>query len=140
MSWTTRGRQTSWGRVVRQFVALASGESVARLFGLVATLILARRLEPPGFGLVTLGITLVGWMVLGLRQARAFALGNVVARVAFLIGVVALIYGHGDVLRVPYLQALSELVYGLVIIAMVARGFGITRPRVDLEAWKETLR
>jgi len=218
-SWTTRGRQTSWGRVVRQFVALAGGEGVARLFGLVATLILARRLEPSGFGLVTLGITLVGWfgvvvdsgtetlnvrdisraphrfreiadrvlglrialaiatggvyaigvalfaksgatrsvllpfalvmpavalnlrwMVLGLRQARAIALGNVVARIAFLIGVVALIYGHGDVLRVPYLQAFSELVYGLVIVAMVARGFGITRPRVDLVAWKETLR
>ena len=219
MSWTTRGRQTSWGRVVRQFVALAGGEGVARLFGLVATLILARRLEPSGFGLVTLGITLVGWfgvvvdsgtetlnvrdisraphrfreiadrvlglrialalatggvyaigvalfaksgatrsvllpfalvmpavalnlrwMVLGLRQARAIALGNVVARIAFLIGVLALIYGHRDVLRVPYLQAFSELVYGLVIIAMVARGFGITRPRIDLEAWKETLR
>jgi len=61
MSWTTRGRQTSWGRVVRQFVALAGGEGIARLFGLVATLILARRLEPSGFGLVTLGITLVGW-------------------------------------------------------------------------------
>ena len=219
MSWTTRGRQSSWGRVVRQFVALASGEGIARLFGLVATLILARRLEPSGFGLVTLGITLVGWfgvvvdsgtetlnvrdiarapdrfreiadrvlglrialaiatgglyaigvalfaksgatrsvllpfalvmpavalnlrwMVLGLRQARAIAIGNVVARIAFLIGVVAFVYGHGDVLRVPYLQAFSELVYGLVIIAIVARGLGITRPKVDLAAWKETLR
>jgi O-antigen/teichoic acid export membrane protein len=219
MSWTTRGRQTSWGRVVRQFVALAGGEGVARLFGLVATLILARRLEPSGFGLVTLGMTLVGWfgvvvdsgtetlnvrdiaraperfreiadrvlglrialaiatggvyaigvalfaksgatrsvllpfalvmpavalnlrwMVLGLRQARAIALGNVAARVAFLIGVVALIYGHSDVLRVPYLQAFSELVYGVVIIAIVARGMGISRPVVDLAAWKATLR
>src|SRR5947209_16727899 len=61
MSWTTRGRQTSWGRVMRSFVALASGEGIARLFGLAATLILARRLEPAGFGLITLGITLVGW-------------------------------------------------------------------------------
>jgi O-antigen/teichoic acid export membrane protein len=203
---------------MRSFVALASGEGIARLFGLVATLILARRLEPSGFGLVTLGITLVGWfgvvvdsgtetlnvreisrapdrfreiadrvlglrlalaivtgacyavgvalfaksgatrnvllpfalvmpavalnlrwMVLGLRQARAIAIGNVAARIAFLIGVVALIYGHGDVLRVPYLQAFSELVYGLVIIVIVARGFGISRPRIDLDAWKATL-
>ena len=54
MSWTTRGRQTSWGRVMRSFVALASGEGIARLFGLAATLILARRLEPAGFGLITL--------------------------------------------------------------------------------------
>jgi PST family polysaccharide transporter len=218
-SWATRGRQSSWGRVVRSFVALVSGEGVARLFGLVATLILARRLHPAGFGLVTLGITLVGWfgvvvdagtetlnirdisrepsrfreiadrvlglrialaivtgagyaigvaifakssatrdvllpfalvmpavalnlrwMVLGLRQARAIAMGNVAARIAFLIGVAALIEAPTDVLRVPYLQALSEVVYGAVIIAIVARGFGITRPRVDLEAWKETLR
>ena len=217
--WTARGRQTSWGRVMRSFVALASGEGIARLFGLAATLILARRLEPTGFGLITLGITLVGWfgvvvdsgtetlnvrdiaraperfreiadrvlglrlalaivtgggyaagvalfakseltrsvllpfalvmpavalnlrwMVLGVRQARAIALGNIVARIAFLIGVAALVYGHGDLLRVPYLQAMSELVYGLVIIAVVARGFGISRPRVDLAAWKETLR
>jgi PST family polysaccharide transporter len=199
-------------------VALASGEGVARLFGLVATLILARRLEPSGFGLVTLGITLVGWfgvvvdsgtetlnvrdiarephrfreiadrvlglrlalaiatgavfaigvelfanselsrsvllpfalvmpavainlrwMVLGLRQARAIALGNVVARIAFLIGVVALVATEDDILRVPYLQALSEFVYGLVIIAVVARGFGLARPKIDIAAWKGTL-
>jgi PST family polysaccharide transporter len=219
MSWTTRGRQTSWGRVIRSFVALASGEGVARMFGLVATLILARRLHPDGFGLVTLGITLVGWfgvvvdsgtetlnvrdisraperfreiadrvlglrialaivtgagyvigvalfaksgatrsvlmpfalvmpavalnlrwMVLGLRQARAIAIGNVAARIAFLIGVLAVVYSSRDILRVPYLQAFSELVYGLVIIALVARGFGISRPRIDLAAWKDTLR
>src|SRR5204862_4039766 len=54
--------------------------------------------------------------------------------------VVVFIYDQGDVLRVPYLQAFSELVYGLVIIALVARGFGISRPRVDLAAWKDTLR
>ncbi len=218
-SWTTRGRQTSWGRVVRSFVALVSGESVARLFGLIATLMLARRLHPAGFGLITLGITLVGWfgvvvdsgtetlnirdisraperfreiadrvlglrlalavvvgagyaigvelfanssasrsvllpfalvmpavalnlrwMVLGLRRARAIAIGNVVARIVFLIGVALLVSSQQDILRVPYLQALSELAYGLVIIAMVARGFGVTRPRIDLVAWKETLR
>jgi O-antigen/teichoic acid export membrane protein len=204
---------------MRSFVALAGGEGVARLFGLVATLVLARRLEPSGFGLVTLGITLVGWfgivvdsgtetlnireisrapdrfreiadrvlglrlvlalvaggayalgvvefanselsrsvllpfalvmpavalnlrwMVLGLRQARAIALGNVAARIIFLIGVVTLVYGHQGLLRVPYLQAFSELVYGLVIIGIVARGFGWARPRVDLLAWKQTLR
>ena len=218
-SWTTRGRGTSWGRVVRSFVALAGGEGVARLFGLAATLILARRLEPTGFGLVTLGITLVGWfgivvdsgtetlsirdisrapdrfreiadsvlglrlalsivaagiyaagvalfansslsrsvllpfalvmpavalnlrwMVLGLRQARAIALGNVAARIVFLVGVVTLVYGHSGLLRVPYLQAVSEFAYGVVIILIVARGFGISRPRVDLAGWKQTLR
>jgi PST family polysaccharide transporter len=80
------------------------------------------------------------WMVLGLRQARAIAIGNVAARIAFLIGVLAVVEGPSGVLRVPYLQALSELVYGAVIIAIVARGFGITRPRIDLDAWKQTLR
>jgi O-antigen/teichoic acid export membrane protein len=93
------------------------------------------------FALVMPAVALnLRWMVLGLRQARAIAIGNVAARIAFLIGVVAVVYGSGDILRVPYLQALSELVYGLVIIALVARGFGISRPRIDLAAWKDTLR
>lgn len=38
-----------------------TGEVTARLIGFFAVLVLARRLGPDGFGLVTLGLTLVAW-------------------------------------------------------------------------------
>jgi O-antigen/teichoic acid export membrane protein len=47
--------------LLRSFSTLAVGEVVARLAGLVAVLLLARRLGPVGFGIVTLGLTLIGW-------------------------------------------------------------------------------
>ena len=50
-----------WRVLVRSFSTLAAGEIVARLAGLAAVLLLARRLGPAGFGVVTLGLTLVGW-------------------------------------------------------------------------------
>jgi len=50
-----------WRVLVRSFSTLAAGELVARLAGLAAVLLLARRLGPAGFGIVTLGLTLVGW-------------------------------------------------------------------------------
>lgn len=51
----------SWRVLVRSFSTLAVGEVVARLAGLAAVLLLARRLGPVGFGIVTLGLTLIGW-------------------------------------------------------------------------------
>jgi len=53
-----------WRLLVRSFATLAVGEAVARAFGLVAVVVLARELEPAGFGIVTLGATLVLWFAL----------------------------------------------------------------------------
>jgi O-antigen/teichoic acid export membrane protein len=50
-----------WRTVVRRFAALAVGEGAARLVGFFVVLLLARRLGPGGFGIVTLGLTLVAW-------------------------------------------------------------------------------
>jgi O-antigen/teichoic acid export membrane protein len=50
-----------WRTVLRRFAALAAGESAARFVGFFVVLILARRLGPGGFGVVTLGLTLVAW-------------------------------------------------------------------------------
>jgi O-antigen/teichoic acid export membrane protein len=54
----------SWPGLVRSFGALAIGEGIARVLSFVALIVLARRLGPNGFGLVTLGTTLVVWFSL----------------------------------------------------------------------------
>ena len=54
----------NWDALVRGFGALALGDGVARLPGIVAILLLARRLEPTDFGVVILGLTLMGWFSL----------------------------------------------------------------------------
>lgn len=93
------------------------------------------------FSLVLPAIALnLRWMVLGVRGAKAVAIGNTLARAAILVGVVLFVSGRGDVVRVPYLEAVGEVVYGLVIIVIVARRFGFVRPKVDLRAWAMTLR
>jgi O-antigen/teichoic acid export membrane protein len=46
---------------MKSFGWLVLGEGFARLFGFVAVILMARRLDPDGFGLVTLGATLVIW-------------------------------------------------------------------------------
>jgi O-antigen/teichoic acid export membrane protein len=53
--------QRGWKMIARRFAALFAGEGVARVVGFVLVLVLARRLEPDGFGVVTLGLTLVAW-------------------------------------------------------------------------------
>jgi O-antigen/teichoic acid export membrane protein len=53
--------QRGWKMIGRRFAALFAGEGVARAVGFVLVLVLARRLEPDGFGVVTLGLTLVAW-------------------------------------------------------------------------------
>lgn len=52
--------QRSWRLVLRRSAALAGGEVAARVAGFFVVLILARRLDPEGLGIVTLGLTLVG--------------------------------------------------------------------------------
>lgn len=54
----------AWQTVIRSFGVLLGGEAVARAMGLIAIVALARRLEPEGFGLVTLGSTLAVWFSL----------------------------------------------------------------------------
>jgi O-antigen/teichoic acid export membrane protein len=51
----------TWDALVRGFATLALGDGVARLPGIAAILLLARRLEPTDFGVVMLGLTLFGW-------------------------------------------------------------------------------
>lgn len=50
-----------WRMIVRRFAALLAGETTARVIGFVIVLLLARRLGPTGFGVVTFGLTLVTW-------------------------------------------------------------------------------
>jgi O-antigen/teichoic acid export membrane protein len=50
-----------WRLMLRRFAALSAGEGAARLVGFAVVLVLARRLQPDGFGVVTLGLTLVAW-------------------------------------------------------------------------------
>ena len=50
-----------WRTVLRRFSALMAGELGARVLGFVIVLVLATRLGPAGFGIVTFGLTLVAW-------------------------------------------------------------------------------
>src|SRR5205085_2349489 len=209
----------SWRVLVRSFAALASGEVAGRAFGLVGVLVLARRLGPSDFGIVTFALSLVGWcglgvdsgtgllnvrdiarephrfrelaervlglrltisilsaglfvvavetlgrstrvrdavvlfavvlpalalnlrwMVLGIRAAKAVAVGNVAARAVLAAGIVVLVRGSPDLHRVPFVELVAETVYAVVIVAAVGRRFGLLRPRVDVAAWIATLR
>ena len=53
--------QAGWRNLVRSFLTLLAGEGAARVLGLATVLILARRLGPGGFGLITFGTALVAW-------------------------------------------------------------------------------
>jgi O-antigen/teichoic acid export membrane protein len=50
--------------LLRSFSTLAVGEMLARLAGLLALILLARRLLPYGFGLIILGTTLLNWFAI----------------------------------------------------------------------------
>ena len=52
---------SAWRALLRRFATLSVGESIARVFGLVAVIVMARRLSPGAFGLVVFGTTLVAW-------------------------------------------------------------------------------
>lgn len=47
--------------LLRSFGALSVGEAMARVISLVAVVVAARVLDPGGFGVVILGVTLVNW-------------------------------------------------------------------------------
>jgi O-antigen/teichoic acid export membrane protein len=209
----------SWRLLVRSFATLTVGEAVARAFGLIGVLLLARRLGPADFGIVSFALALVGWfglvvdsgtellsirdiarnparfrqiaervlglrlaisigsagafaaavellarssrvrdavvlfafvlpavafnlrwMVLSVRATKAIAIGNIAARVVLTAGIFLLVHDSSDLHRVPFLDVAAESVYGLVILGLVARHFGIIVPRVDLAAWMATLR
>ena len=208
-----------WRMVLRRFSALLAGEAGARILGFVVVLILATRLGPAGFGIVTFGLTLVAWcsyvvdagteilnvreiarrpdrfrhiservlglrlalsvvaaalfvvgalllarsdltretlvlfalllpagalnlrwMVLGVGGSRAIAAGLVLSRLLVLVAVVFLVVDESDITRVPVIEAVGTLVYALVILWLVGGGLRKLRPRVDIAAWRDTLR
>jgi O-antigen/teichoic acid export membrane protein len=80
------------------------------------------------------------WLVLGVGESRLLAVANVVAQAVVLAGVVTLVHGPHDVNRVPFIVAASELLAAIVLLAGLARRFGLLWPRVELGAWWNTLR
>ena len=81
------------------------------------------------------------WIVLGVEGARSVAVGNIAARLVFLVGVVALTLGPNDAVKfVGFPYAAGELAYALVVAALLAPRFGVLRPRVDWAFWRSTLR
>lgn len=54
-------RQSPLRELFRSFATLAAGETAARLLGLLAIVVMARRLGPSSFGVAVLGTTLVTW-------------------------------------------------------------------------------
>lgn len=82
----------------------------------------------------------VRFMVLGLRQAKSVAVGNIAGQTFFAAGVFIFVTDPHDSFVVPLLFAAGELVYGLVVVAFVARRFGLPLPRIDAPAWRRTLR
>jgi O-antigen/teichoic acid export membrane protein len=208
-----------WRRLLKNFATLFFGETGARVFGLVAILVLARGFGPQGFGLTSVGMAAVAWLalgadsgtellavrnvsreplrfreiaervlglrialgliativyvlgvwflarshvsrniylgfapsilamalnlrwiVLGVDGAKGIAMGNVAARLVFMLGVLGLAADSQDVMLVGYAYAAGELVYALVVGGVVARRYGILRPRVDVAFWRATLR
>ena len=209
----------AWRGLLRSFITLAAGESGARALGLVATVVMARRLGPEGFGVVVLGTALVTWfklvmdagtetmavrntsrkphrfreltdpvlglrlalslvaagllaltavavaetpaerealllfalvlpmiglnlrfMVLGVNAERAVAVGNIASQALLAVGVVVLLRDRHDLVVVPLLVAASEFLYAVVVMAAVARGRGLVRPRMNFAVWRNTLR
>jgi O-antigen/teichoic acid export membrane protein len=56
--------RAGWRSLLQSFRVLISGELAARVLGFLSIFVLARALEPGGFGLVTLGTTLVAYLVI----------------------------------------------------------------------------
>lgn len=80
------------------------------------------------------------FMVLGVEKAKAVAVGNVASQAVIVAGVVTLVQSRHDLLLVPAVLAVGELLYAIVVLGAVARRFGLVRPRVNLTAWFGLLR
>ena len=80
------------------------------------------------------------FMVLGLRAAKGVALGNIAGQVLLAAGVLVFVRGPHESFVVPLLMAGGELAYGVVVVVFVARRFGLSLPRIDVPAWRSTLR
>lgn len=101
--------------LVRSFAALFTGEVAARAFGLLGVLLLARRLGPSDFGIVSFALSLVGWF------------GLVVDSGTELLSV-------RDIAREPHrYRELADRVLGLRLVLSVAAG-GIFVAAVELFA------
>ena len=133
---------------LRSFATLLGGETAARLIGFVAVVVLTRELGPAGFGLVTLGTTLVLWFALvvdagtealGVREIarrpqelRAIAGPMLGLRLAVGLAAAgalaggALLFASGDDARVlaPFALALPALALNLRWMTLGARGAG----------------
>ena len=211
--------RAGWRALLRSARTLVSGEVLSRLLGFASVFVMARAIEPEGFGIVTLGTTLViffsilvdagtevlsvrdiareprrlrelsepilglrlalslpaalllgavvlvaadtggdrltlwifalalpmvalnpRWMVLGVGGSRAIAAGSVLKELVVLIGVVLLVRKLHDTLLVAVLIAGGELAYTATVLLALRRRFGLLRPRIDLAAWRGTLR
>ncbi len=95
-----------WRLIVRRFGALFAGEGAARLVGFFIVLVLARRLGPDGFGVVTLGLTLVAWFAFVVDSGTELLNVREIAR------------------RPERFQKIAENVLGLrLVLSVVAVGF-----------------
>jgi O-antigen/teichoic acid export membrane protein len=95
----------------------------------------------PRFALVLPALAInLRWMVLGIGRARAVAYGNIASRIVFLGAILLLVTAPSDAKLVPILEALSEATYAAVVIVLAAKAYGYVRPKIDLAAWKATLR
>jgi O-antigen/teichoic acid export membrane protein len=80
------------------------------------------------------------WMVLGVRASLAVAVGNVAAQALFMTGVLLIVTHAAEAPEVPLLQAAGELLYAAVIFVWILPRYGLVRPRVDLSAWRKSMR
>ncbi len=80
------------------------------------------------------------WLVLGVSGARLIAFGNIAAQLVILVGVLLLVTTEADAPLMAYVAAAGELVFALVILAMLIPRYGVLRPRLDLHVWWATLR
>ena len=211
--------RAGWRALVRSSRTLVSGELASRLLAFATVFVLARAIEPGGFGLVTIGTTLViffallvdagtevinvrevardprrlrelcepvlglrlalslpvallfgavvlvaadspgdrltlalfalvlpvaavnlRWMVVGADGSKAIAIGGVLKELVLLAGVLVLVREVHDTTVVALLVAAGELASAAAVLYAMRRRFGLLRPRVDLAAWRRTLR
>lgn len=82
----------------------------------------------------------VRWIALAVQGSRMIAAANLAGQAVFVVGVVFLVTRVHETSRVALLQALAEAVYAVVVLVLVGRRVGRLRPRIDLVAWRRTLR